>query len=469
MRYSPYPKYKPTSVEWLGKVPHDWNVKAIKRISPVLRGASPRPIDDPTYFDDEGEYAWVRISDVTSAGMYLNETTQRLSELGCSLSVKLRPGALFLSIAGSVGKPCISKIKCCIHDGFVYFPRWKGDTRFLYYLFACGEPYKGLGKLGTQLNLNTDTVGAIVTGFPSLSEQLVIANFLDRETDKIDTLIKKKQELIEKLNEKRTALISQTVTRGLSPEAARAAGLNPHPRLKPSGIEWLGEIPDHWETPPLYTRYAIDLGKMLNEDRITGDYLVPYLRNVDIQWDRINITDLPEMDIGPREHARYTVRTGDLVVCEGGEVGRSAIVTSTADGLGYQKALHRLRPLTANEIPRFMFYTMFWAAVKGIFIAEGNPNTIPHLTGEKLRRYRFPAPSRPEQEAIANTLDIETAKINRLIAKLAETIDRLHEHRTALITAAVTGKIDVRHEGEAVSAAHRDEIKVKMVQECASK
>jgi type I restriction enzyme S subunit len=139
MMVRPYPRYKPSGIDWLRDVPEHWQVKAIKWESSVLRGASPRPIDDPIYFDDEGEYAWVRISDVTNAGMYLRQTTQRLSRLGSSLSVRLPSGAPFLSIAGSVGKPCISAVKCCIHDGFVFFPLWKGDHRFLYYLFASGR------------------------------------------------------------------------------------------------------------------------------------------------------------------------------------------------------------------------------------------------------------------------------------------------------------------------------------------
>ena len=144
--------------------------------------------------------------------MYLRETAQQLSDLGRSLSVPLEPGALFLSIAGSVGKPCIAGIKCCIHDGFVYFPFWRGESRFLYYLFASGEPYKGLGKLGTQLNLNTDTVGSIIAGFPACTEQRAIADFLDYETDKLDALVAKVQTAIDRLQEYRTALITTVVT-----------------------------------------------------------------------------------------------------------------------------------------------------------------------------------------------------------------------------------------------------------------
>lgn len=218
----PHPKLKPSGIDWLGDVPAHWEVKALKWESPVLRGASPRPIDNEIYFDDDGEYAWVRIADVSAAGMYLHETTQRLSPLGQSLSVPLQPGALFLSIAGSVGKPCITAIKCCIHDGFVYFPFWRGESRFLFYLFASGEPYKGLGKLGTQLNLNTDTVGSIVAGIPSLDEQRTIADFLDRETATIDGMVAKVETAIERLQEYRTALITAAVTGKIDVRGAAA-------------------------------------------------------------------------------------------------------------------------------------------------------------------------------------------------------------------------------------------------------
>ena len=177
---------------------------------------------------------------------------------------------------------------------------------------------------------------------------------------------------------------------------------------------------------------------MLNETAIRGDHLHPYLRNVDVQWNHINLSDLPQMDIGPWEIARFTVVRGDLLVCEGGEVGRAALVQDAAHGLGYQKALHRLRPLAAGEDPRFMFYTLHGAAQRGVFVAGGNPNTIAHLTGEKLGRYRFPAPFGFEQRAIADFLDLETAKIDTLVAKKRTLIERLHEKRTTLISRTVT-------------------------------
>ena len=217
-----YPAYKPSGVEWLGDVPEHWEVRRVKSLSLVKRGASPRPIADPKYFDDDGEYAWVRIADVTASSRYLERTTQRLSVLGQSLSVPLEPGALFLSIAGSVGKPMITRIKCCIHDGFVYFPQFNGDADFLYRVFASGTPFARLGKLGTQLNLNTDTVGNILLGWPPSEEQAAIVSFLDQATADLDTATTSTQREISLLSEYRTRLIADVVTGKLDVRTASA-------------------------------------------------------------------------------------------------------------------------------------------------------------------------------------------------------------------------------------------------------
>jgi len=203
---------KDSGVEWLGEIPEKWDAKKIKRLCLVKRGASPRPIDDPIYFDDDGEYSWVRISDVTSSSKYLEKTEQKLSKLGKSKSVALDPGELFLSIAATVGKPIIADIKCCIHDGFVYFVGLKQNREFLFYVFSSVELYKGLGKLGTQLNLNTDTIGDIKIPVPDALEQRSIVVFLDRETAKIDVLSSTIDKGIEKLREYRSTLISAAVT-----------------------------------------------------------------------------------------------------------------------------------------------------------------------------------------------------------------------------------------------------------------
>ena len=204
---------KDSGIEWLGEIPTHWDVMAIKWITPVLRGASPRPIDDPIYFDDEGEYSWVRIADVTASEMCLEKTTQRLSELGASLSVKRHPGDLFLSIAGSVGKPIITGIKCCIHDGFVYFPRIPNElSEYLFWIFKSGQPYLGLGKLGTQLNLNTDTVGGIRIAVPPTDEVNEIVEWISHSVKSLDEIHERIGNAIALLEEYRSALITNAVT-----------------------------------------------------------------------------------------------------------------------------------------------------------------------------------------------------------------------------------------------------------------
>lgn len=435
-RYKPYPKYKDSGVEWPGEIPANWEVKKIKRLCLVRRGASPRPIEDPAYFDDEGEYAWVRIADVTANDRYLETTTQKLSALGKSKSVPLEPGELFVSIAGTVGKPIITKIKCCIHDGFVYFIGLRENREYLYYVFSCGEPYKGLGKLGTQLNLNTDTIGDIYLPIPSGREQQTIVDALDQETSKIDALVAKKEKLIELLQEKRAALITQAVTKGLDPTVP----------MKDSEVGWLGKIPAHWTVVPVYAQYEVELGKMLDAKRVTGEFPGRYLRNIDVQWDVINIEGLPEMDFAPWERNRYLLRPGDLLVCEGGEVGRTAVWHGEIKECFYQKAIHRVRPRSTGQAPRFFYYVMYMLAKRGVFTAGGNPNTIDHLTAVQLRHYRLACAPPHEQRAIAAFLDRETSKIDALVTKVRDGIDHLKEYRTALISTAVTGKIDVRGE-----------------------
>lgn len=208
----PTVRLKPSGIDWLGDIPAHWDVRRVKSLSPVKRGASPRPIADPKYFSDEGDFAWVRIADVSASNRFLEATTERLSDLGASLSVKMMPGSLFLSIAGSVGKPIISKIKCCIHDGFVYFPRLAENVEYMYYLFSTGRMYDGLGKLGTQLNLNTETVGSITIPLPPRVEQQEIATWLDHELSQFDIVLGRVNAEIDLIREYRTRLVADVVT-----------------------------------------------------------------------------------------------------------------------------------------------------------------------------------------------------------------------------------------------------------------
>ena len=272
--------------------------------------------------------------------------------------------------------------------------------------------------------------------FPPLSERRAIAEFLDRETAKLDGLVAEQRRLIALLKEKRQAVISQAVTKGLHPNAP----------TKPSGIPWLGEVPVGWSLVPVAYRYTVQLGKMLDSTKITGEHLRPYLRVFDVQWGDINTDELPEMDLDEDARVKFRLIPGDLLVNEGGSYpGRAAIWTGKIEECYYQKALHRLRAHRPEEdSTRFFYYLMSWAANQGVFVAGGNETTIEHLPAEKRRRYRFAFPPLTEQLAIAEFLDRELAKFDALTAETQRAIDILQERRTALISAAVTGQIDVR-------------------------
>ena len=216
----------------------------------------------------------------------------------------------------------------------------------------------------------------------------------------------------------------------------------PYPDYKESGVQWLGEVPATWDIAPVYARYEVALGKMLDAKRVTGESPGKYLRNVDVQWDAVNIDGLPEMDFPPSDRNRYLLRPGDLLVCEGGEVGRTATWRGGLDECFYQKAIHRVRPWAACDSPRFFYFLMYAMAKRGVFTAGGNPNTIDHLTAVQLRRYRVPAPAASEQRAIVAFLDRKTAKIDALVARKKRLIELLQEKRTALITRAVTRGLD---------------------------
>lgn len=271
---------------------------------------------------------------------------------------------------------------------------------------------------------------------PPLAEQKAIAAFLDRETAKLDALVEEQRRLIALLKEKRQAVITHAVTRGIDPAAP----------LKPSGIDWLGDIPAHWDAVPVGYRYEIQLGRMLNAERAEGDYPRPYLRVFDVQWHQINTEDLPLMDFPPDAQERYRLEAGDLMVNEGGSyVGRSAIWRGEVAECYYQKALHRLRPRNREQdFADFFVYVMEYATTKGIFVAGGNQTTIDHLTAEQLRRYRFAFPPSSEQLQIGRYLGERLSQMDNLTTQATRAIALLQERRAALISAAVTGKIDVR-------------------------
>ena len=329
----------------------------------------------------------------------------------------------------------------CLNSHLLLFRPLSGRfaNRYLYYVLGgpIFKTYMVQERTGTTFfGISQESIGGFPFVVPPIHEQNNILAFLDRETTKIDALMAEQRRMIDLLKEKRQAVISHAVTKGL----------NPHALMKPSGIEWLGEVPEHWPVAAVRFRYDVQLGKMLDTDKITGKHLRPYLRVFDVQWGAINVDDLPQMDFDPASRGRFRLATGDLLINEGGSYpGRSAIWRGELDECYFQKALHRLKPCDPNEdTTRFFFYIMAWATDRGVFTAGGNESTIEHLPAEKFRKYRFAFPPMKEQLAIATFLDHELARFDALTAEAERAIGLLQERRAALISAAVTGKIDVR-------------------------
>jgi type I restriction enzyme S subunit len=310
------------------------------------------------------------------------------------------------------------------------------DRRFAHLLLHAYDLKKifyGLGS-GLRQNLDWRDFKTLPCLLPPLPEQVAIVRFLDHVDGRVRRYIRSKQKLIKLLEEQKQVIIHHAVTRGLDPNV----------RLKPSGVEWLGDVPEHWDVAALRHRYSQCLGKMLDSKKITARNSLPYLRNTDIQWDRINVENLPLMDISPEEYDRYTVREKDLLVCEGGDVGRCALWSGEMSLCGFQKALHRLRPRNVNQdVPRFMYYILR-AAAKCEAFNDGHLSTIAHLTGDKLRAHRFPFPRKEEQESLVSFLDATLNQIDEAISTTFSEVSLLREYRTRLISDVVTGKLDVR-------------------------
>lgn len=435
-RHVTYPAYKPSGVEWLGDVPEHWTLqRADFRLDRSGFQVSQDWLRDCEVFhysipviQETGDGQMELGNDIGSAKILILEPVVIVS--------KLNPRKNTVLAINPRDVPTV-----CSTEFILIAPR-DMSSRYVEYMYQSDPVRQQLDAkvqsvTRSHQRVTPDVIRKVQWAWPTQEEQQAIARFLDEQTQKIDDLIEAKRSLLDLLKEKRQAIITRAVTRGLDPAA----------KLKPSGVEWLGDVPEHWDVPPLYARYDAVLGKMLDEKRMVGESLVPYLRNVDVQWDHINTTDLPEMDIAPLDYERFTVREGDLLVCEGGEVGRCAIWKSQLPVCGFQKAIHRLRPRSSRDIPRFLFYVFRCAASYGAFIAGGNPNTIPHLTGEKLRRHRFPIPPLEAQQEIVRFLDQEMEKMDDLELVVRQAIETLELLRAGIISAAVTGKIDVREDG----------------------
>jgi type I restriction enzyme, S subunit len=258
--------------------------------------------------------------------------------------------------------------------------------------------------------INPGDLACIDMPVPPLDEQRRIADFLDAETARIDALATSRRSQISVLEELELARIGEHLS------AADISG-------------------------PVYAYFDVQLGKMLNAERASGSGQQVYLRNANVHWYEIDTEDMATMTFEPDERARYGVQTGDLLVCEGGAgVAEAAVWDGRISTCFYQKSLHRVRPRSHVPVGWLMHWLRYSKAI-GVFNADGNLATIPHLTGEQLAEYKIPIPE-DGQRRVAE-LAAEISAIREVRRKMAAANDLLTERRQALITAAVTGGVTV--------------------------
>lgn len=421
-----YDSYKSSGIEWIGEIPSHWEVKKLKRLTSIKRGASPRPIDDPKYFNECGEFAWVRIADVSASERYLINTLQKLSDLGASLSVKRYPNDFFLSIAGSVGKPIITKIKCCIHDGFVYFPDLKINPEFLYYIFSTDLPYQGLGKLGTQLNLNTETVGEISIPLPPNID--LIVSYLDRKTAEIDSLISDKKQLLALYEAEKTAIINNAVTKGIKAGVA----------MRDSGVEWLGEIPSHWAVSKVKynflftTGFTPSSGKNEYYDNGTNIWItIGDLNSKYVGDSTTKLTHKAITDFKPRP-----IPAGALLYSFKLSVGKVAFTTKECYT---NEAIFAIIPNSNNNL-NYYYYSLPSQIIQN---ANVNIYGAKILNQELIKNAYLAIPPLLEQAEIVSYIEGEVSRIAAKVSNVNQLISLLEEYRSALISEVVTGKVRV--------------------------
>ena len=455
---APYPAYRPSGVAWLGDVPGHWDVSRLKwSRAGIVNGVWG---EDP---DGENDIPCVRVADFDRQQFRVNfsEPTERAISRSQRSGRELRVGDLLLEKSGGGEKQMVGCVVLFDHEEAAVCSNFISrvqvslgqDSRFWTYVHAAlyfGKlNYPAIKQTTGIQNLDADAYFDTSVAFPPLDEQRAIAAFLDRETERIDALVAKKRQLIERLQEYRIALITRTVTRGLPSDAARAVGLDPSPRLKPSGGEWLGDMPEHWEARRLEHVAAY---RTSNVDKKTEDGELPVrlCNYTDVYYGeriRADEGDFMKATASPREIARFRLVRGDVVVTKDSEDWRDiavpALIEETAGDFvcGYHLGL--IRPSSSLE-PAFLFRVMQSMVVNQQLQTYTSGVTRYGLPNSAVGETVIPVPPLSEQRAIGVFLDAQTEALDEMRGQAESAIDRLQEYRTALITAAVTGKIDVR-------------------------
>ncbi len=440
-----YPEYKDSGMEFIGDIPAHWESKRLGQVSTIFKGGTPRRNVD-RYF--QGDLPWARPVDITAlkGALYINDTEIHISEeaLGNSGARRLPAGTVLLTSRATIGETAITTVPMATNQGFANFVCNERllNIHLVYYLQAIKDLLISLGSGSTFLEVTKGTLVGVKIPLPPFSEQTQIANFLDRKTGQIDELIRIKERLLELLHEQRTVLINEVVTKGLDPNA----------EMKPSGVEWIGEIPKHWTMTRLkyISSIPVTYGLNIEADKYTTEG-IRLIRITDIDENggiRPKGVYLSE-DCVPQEQM---LNSYDLLLARSGAtVGKSYLHLEEGK---YTSAGYLVRfNFSDYWTSKFIYYVTLSHFYRNWLEQQIIVSTIQNVNGEKYSNFQIPIPLHQERKQIANFLDHKTGQIDELISAEQRKVELLKEYRQSLIFEAVTGKIDVRVDALAESSS----------------
>lgn len=387
---------------------------------------------------------YLRVANVQAGHVETESVTEITVPRSLAARSTLQYGDVLMTEGGDLdklgrGTVWRNELEGCLHQNHVFALRTFREHLDPQYLALVTQSlyarhyFETTGTKTTNLaSTNKSKILDFPTPLPPLEEQRRIAGFLTAEIARINQATDARRSQLKLLKERRISQI----------HSALSGADVPGPR-RISGLDWLGDIPAEWPVSSVSSQFQVQLGKMLNQERASGPNRKPYLRVLNVQWDKIDTSELIEMSFSETERSRYEVLPGDLLICEGGSYpGRAAVWDGRVPEIYYQKALHRARSHGRSSV-RWLYYFLRLALSMGVFHAEGNSATITHLTSEQLASRRFPFPDPEVQLRITSELDAHARSEDLLREALTSQLSLLEERRQALITAAVTGQIDV--------------------------
>lgn len=445
-KYQPYPEYKDSGVEWLGLVPKHWNVCGFKRH--ILRNDGGVWGDEPSGVDDT---MVLRSTEQTVDGRWIIEQPafRQLSQSEKVSALLIENDLVITKSSGSanhIGKTTLvtsklAALQCCYSN---FMQRVRTHSSFLpklaWYVMnnrIAREQFNVASNSTIGLaNLNGGMIGQLMVVVPSIAEQQTIVAFLDYETARIDQLIAQQQRLIELLKEKRQAVISHAVTKGLNPDAP----------MKDSGVEWLGEVPEHWVVTSIKHLVSHPIIDGPHVSPTKHDEGVPFISAEALAGGYINF-DKKWGYISPEEHAifskRYSPRRGDILMVKLGATTGICAMVETDEDFNIWVPLAVIRPKDSIN-SKFMLYLMKSDSVRNDIQISWTYGTQQTLGLATIANICVTMPSYDEQVEIVHHIEETIPVFENSITAAAKLESLLTERRTALISAAVTGKIDLR-------------------------